>query len=249
MSELTPTESDLHAYVDGQLDAERRQWIEAWLASHPQDARRVEGWKQDAQNLRAALANRALSPSSLALEPAHIRQRLRARHRSRLAIAATLLVALGVGSLGGWQARDMTLAEHEKPMGDAVQAYRLFAANGSAAQLDTRDGESVLGWLGRYLENASLPADLDRLGLRSVGARLLATEQGAAALVIYEDAQGHRLSFFIRPPGAGRHLLPHGQRLDGELITRYWSQGDYNYALISRSDNLQSTQVGQLLGF
>ncbi|WP_442963875.1 anti-sigma factor family protein, partial [Pseudomonas sp. HMSC75E02] len=39
MSELTPTESDLHAYLDGQLDAERRQWIEAWLASHPQEAR------------------------------------------------------------------------------------------------------------------------------------------------------------------------------------------------------------------
>ena len=249
MSELIPGESDLHAYVDGQLDAERRQWIEAWLASHPQDARRVEGWKQDAQNLRAALASRALPPASLALEPAHIRQRLRARRRSRLGVAAALLAALGVGSLGGWQARDLTLAEHEKPMADAVQAYRLFAANGSAAPLDTRDGESLHGWLGRYLENASLPADLDRLGLRSVGARLLATEQGAAALVIYEDAQGHRLSFFIRPPGAGRHPLPHGQRLDGELMTRYWSEGGYNYALVTRSDDPQGKQVGQLLGF
>ncbi|SDI98129.1 Transmembrane transcriptional regulator (anti-sigma factor RsiW) [Pseudomonas delhiensis] len=249
MSELTPTESDLHAYVDGQLDAERRQWIEAWLASHPQDARRVEGWKQDAQHLRAALASRPLPPAGAALDPAHIRRRLRERRHARLAVAAALLVALGVGSLGGWQAREMSLVRHGKPMEDAVQAYRLFAANGSSAPLDTRAGENVRNWLGRYLENASLPSDLDRLGLRTVGARLLATEQGAAALVIYEDAQGHRLSFFIRPPGPGHLLLPHGQRQDGELLTRYWSQGDYNYALVSRSDNPQGDQVGQLLGF
>ncbi|MDF3933437.1 anti-sigma factor family protein [Pseudomonas citronellolis] len=249
MSELTPSENDLHAYVDGQLDAERRQWIEAWLAANPQEARRVEQWKQDAQKLRAALANRALPPADPALDPARIRQRLRQRRHTRLATAAALLLALGVGSLGGWQARDMTLVERGKPMEDAVQAYRLFAANGSSAPLDTRGGENLRNWLGRYLENASLPADLDNLGLRSVGARLLATEQGAAALVIYEDAQGHRLSFFIRPPGPGHRLLPHGQRQDGELLTRYWSQGEYNYALVSRSDNPQGDQVGQLLGF
>ncbi|WP_160287129.1 anti-sigma factor family protein [Pseudomonas knackmussii] len=248
MNAMTPNDNDLHAYVDEQLDPERREWVEAWLANHPHEARRVEAWKQDAQRLRAALASAALPPAP-ELDPLHIRTRLRARRQSRLAIAAALLVALGVGSLGGWQARDMSLAKVDKPMRDAVQAYRLFAENGSGARLDTGSGDNVRAWLGRYLENASLPADLDQLGLRTVGARLLATEQGAAALVVYEDDQGHRLSFFIRPPGPANHLLPHGQRQDGELLTRYWSKGNYNYAVVSRSDDPRVDQVGQLLGF
>ncbi|MFS2126646.1 anti-sigma factor family protein, partial [Pseudomonas sp. Pseusp97] len=52
----TPQEQDLHAYIDDQLEPARRQWVEAWLAAHPDDARRVEGWRHDAQQLRAAFA-------------------------------------------------------------------------------------------------------------------------------------------------------------------------------------------------
>ncbi|SDH50654.1 anti-sigma factor family protein [Pseudomonas panipatensis] len=249
MSEMIPSENDLHAYVDDQLDASRRQWIETWLANHPEDARRVEGWKRDAQQLRAALAVGALPAPAAALDPARIRQRLRSRRLSRLAVAASLLLALGIGGLGGWQAREMNLAGGEAPMRDAVQAYRLFATDGSGMRLDTGAGENLDVWLGRYLEHASLPADLGRLGLRAVGARLLATEEGAAALLVYQDPQGRRLSVFIRPPGATHRKLPRGERHDGELLTRYWSQGDYNYALVARRDDPQSEQLGQLFGF
>jgi anti-sigma factor RsiW len=30
------TEDELHAYVDGELPAERRADVEAWLAAHPE---------------------------------------------------------------------------------------------------------------------------------------------------------------------------------------------------------------------
>ena len=38
----TPTEQDLHAYADGQLDADRRRDVERYLASHPDAARQVD---------------------------------------------------------------------------------------------------------------------------------------------------------------------------------------------------------------
>ncbi|KAF1072480.1 MAG: hypothetical protein GAK45_00184 [Pseudomonas citronellolis] len=248
MSELPPSDQDLHAYVDDQLDAARRAWVEAWLAHHPEQARQVQAWQRDARQLRAALA---LPPSATParLDPLAVRRELRQRRQRRLATAAALLLALGVGSLGGWQAREMSLASSEPPMQDALQAYRLFASRDSAAPLDAPADGNVSAWLARNLEHASLPADLQGLGLRTVGARLLATEQGAAALVVYEDGQGHRLSFFVRPPGPAHHLLPRGQREDGDLLARYWSQGDYNYALVSRRDDPQMDQVGRRLGF
>ena len=47
------TEDELHVYVDGQLPADRREAVEAWLSSHPDDAARVAGWRAQADAIRA----------------------------------------------------------------------------------------------------------------------------------------------------------------------------------------------------
>jgi len=47
------TEDELHAYVDNELPAERRGDVEAWLATHPDDAERVQSWQAMAEALRA----------------------------------------------------------------------------------------------------------------------------------------------------------------------------------------------------
>ena len=56
------TEDELHAYVDGELPADRREAVEAWLANHPDDAARVAAWRAQADAIRArygAVAERA----------------------------------------------------------------------------------------------------------------------------------------------------------------------------------------------
>ena len=45
------TEDELHAYVADELPAERRGDVEAWLASHPEDAARVQSWRAMAEAL------------------------------------------------------------------------------------------------------------------------------------------------------------------------------------------------------
>ena len=47
------TEDELHAYVDNELPAERRGDVEAWLATHPDDAARVQSWRSMAEALHA----------------------------------------------------------------------------------------------------------------------------------------------------------------------------------------------------
>ena len=47
------TEDELHAYVDGEIAADRRGAVEAWLASHPEDAARVAQWRAQADAIRA----------------------------------------------------------------------------------------------------------------------------------------------------------------------------------------------------
>src|SRR4029077_8890127 len=95
------TEDELHAYVDGELPAERRGDVEAWLKAHPDDAGRVQSWRTMAEALHArydSVADEAV-PKRLEIE------RLVRQPRQWIygAIAATL-VAFIAGGGAGWLA-------------------------------------------------------------------------------------------------------------------------------------------------
>ncbi|AGL85773.1 anti-sigma factor family protein [Pseudomonas protegens] len=238
MISLPPSDSDLHAYVDHQLSEQDRRLLEHYLASHPQVAARVQAWQQDAQHLRAALGGALLQPANPALDPVQIRARLKQRSLRRLASAAVLLVAVGVGGLSGWQARELTLAGSSVlPMTDALQAYRLFAEQGMLpADFKVQGNQSIQAWLDRYFTQASPLPDLQGAGFRAVSGRLLSTEQGPAAMVLYEDREGRKVSFYIRPPGPQNKLLPPGSRREGPLQAQYWSGQGYNYAMVGPAE-------------
>ncbi|MCB2252335.1 anti-sigma factor [Pseudomonas chlororaphis] len=233
MISLPPSERDLHAYVDHQLNESDRRLLETYLSSHPQLAAQVQAWQQDAQQLRAALGGALQQPANPELDPALIRQRLKRQSRRQLASVALLLLALGLGGLSGWQAREMTLAGSQLPMTDALQAYRLFAEQGILpADLEVQGNAAMQAWLDRYFERAERLPDLRDAGFQAVSGRLLSTDQGPAAMVLYADRNGHKISFYIRPPGPKNYLLPRGSRSDGELQARYWSDSGYNYAMV-----------------
>ncbi|AJO79524.1 anti-sigma factor [Pseudomonas sp. MRSN 12121] len=233
MISLPPSERDLHAYVDHQLNESDRRLLETYLSSHPQLAAQVQAWQQDAQQLRAALGGALRQPANPELDPALIRQRLKRQSRRQLASVALLLLALGLGGLSGWQAREMTLAGSQLPMTDALQAYRLFAEQGILpADLEVQGNAAMQAWLDRYFERAERLPDLRDAGFQAVSGRLLSTDQGPAAMVLYADRNGHKISFYIRPPGPKNYLLPRGSRSDGELQARYWSDSGYNYAMV-----------------
>lgn len=245
MINLPPSERDLHAYVDHQLPERDRRVLDTWLAAHPDVAAQVHAWQQDAQMLRAALGGALLQTANPALDPTLIRQRIKRQSRRRLATAAVLLLAVSLGGVGGWQAREATQPPL-LPMADAMQAYRLFAQDGVLpADYQTHGSSTMQAWLDRYFNQAHRLPDLSTSGYAPVSARLLTTDQGAAAMVLYEDAQGRRISFYIRPPGPNNGFLPRGSRSADGLQAQYWSGSGYNYAMVSPVDQAPA----QLLKF
>src|SRR4051794_29534818 len=96
------TADELHAFVDGELPADRRAEVEAWLAHHPEDAARVAAWRSQAELIQrryGAIAGEAVEPRF------DIDRLTRAtRPRWRLAVAAACL-ALVVGGVAGWVGR------------------------------------------------------------------------------------------------------------------------------------------------
>jgi len=227
-----------NAFVDGELDPEQQQQMQAYLRTHPEQAQELAGWQRDAQRLRASASQDSLPPNP-ALDPTAVRARLRTRSRRRVAMAASLVMALAIGGVTGWSAHDTALANHVLPMQDAMQAYRLFAS-ADAPRPDVRaNANDLQGWLDDYFSHAERLPDLSASGFKPIAARLLATDQGPAAIVIYENA-GQRATFYIRPPGPGNQFLPQGSRRDGDLLARYWSGQGYNYALVTSGDGAAS---------
>ena len=237
MISLPPNEHDLHAYVDHQLSEDDRRALDTWLATHPEVAAQVQAWQQDAHALRAALGGALQQPANPQLDPALIRQRVRHNTRRHLATAALLLVAVSLGGWGGWQAREATQPPLQ-PMADAMQAFRLFAQDGILpADYRAQDSGTMQAWLDRYFQQAQRLPDLSQSGFTPVSGRLLTTDQGAAAMVLYQNAQGRRISFYIRPPGPDNGFLPRGSRTADGLQAQYWSGGGYNYAVVSPVDH------------
>lgn len=230
------TDQDLHAYVDGRLDPERRRLVDEALARDPALAAQVHGWSQDARTLRSALGQPS-GPENPALDPIAIRARKRRRHAGRLATAASLVVCLGIGGWGGWITRERVQPYTDPPMSDAVQAYRLLVDGRMPPDMTATSPAELSNWISAHFGTDAQMPDLEPAGYKAVSARMLSTSQGAAAMVMYRDSAGRLATFYIRPPGAGYRMMPKGERRDGDLMARYWSGGRYNYAVVSQADD------------
>ncbi|SDP77099.1 Transmembrane transcriptional regulator (anti-sigma factor RsiW) [Ralstonia sp. 25mfcol4.1] len=240
MNTLMPTEPELHAYVDGELDETRRLQIDALIDSHPDLARQVQEIRLDMQRLRASMEPPP-ADTPARLDPFRIRRGLRDRLRHRVAIAASLVMALAVGGMGGWQSREIALRQSYPPMADAMSAYRLFAVSATPEMVDVKvdatatDARELQTWLNRhFVQPAPLP-DFSAYGFHPVGGRLMSSEQGPAAMILYRNPQMQAIVYYVRPQGELR--LRNGSRTEGNLMAQYWRNGRYLYAVVSPTDN------------
>jgi anti-sigma factor RsiW len=233
---ITPSEYEIQAYVDGRLDETRQQAVEFYLAQHPERAAEVRAWQRDAQQLRAELSGAPDLVINPALDPAQIRARRQGQARTRWAVAAMVLLGVGTGVFAGWQARGWRSAALQPPMADAVQAYRMFSHN-KAGQFDfvSQRYDDLQAWMDAHFVAAPNPPNLASVGFHAVGVRLIATADGPAAMVLYLNARGEAITFYVRPPSF-RGTLPPGRRRDGDLVAEYGSAHGYDYAFVSRSD-------------
>lgn len=245
MTRLIPTEDELHAYIDERLAPARRAEVKAWLAANPQEAARVEGWRSDARRLRVALAGLGEQPGAAQLDLGQLKQRLRQRRQRRWASAAVLVLAIGVGGLGGWQARDAMLASVDLPMADAVQAHRLFAGS-EALDIQASDPTQLRDWLGRHFSRVGQLPDLAGYGFRPVARGCLATSKGLRRSWCFRMARGNASACFFVCRESVMNACPRGSGLMGNWSTVLvaWA---YNFALVSAADDTRGAGVGEAL--
>ena len=96
-----------------------------------------------------------------------------------------------------WQA----VQHHIVGSQEAFSSHVVYAADPRhPIEVGASEEAHLKQWLSNRLGQKVAPPDLSSLGFQLIGGRLLATEHGApAALFMYNDTAGRRLSVLLRP--------------------------------------------------
>jgi anti-sigma factor RsiW len=198
-------EEDLHAYVDGLLDPERRAAVERYLQTNTETAERVAAYAAQRQELRAALSGRVRDPIPPNLNLARLLEdRLRHRRRPWRA-AAVIALAVGLGAGAGWFAGRRPATGITAIAQEAANSYAVYAVDKRRPiEVWATQKDDLTRWLSNRLNRPVSPPDLSSLQYQLLGGRLVATPHGPAALFMYENPRGVRLAIYVRPMSDGQ---------------------------------------------
>jgi anti-sigma factor RsiW len=197
---LSVTEDELHAYVDGELPADRREAVANWLATHPTEAATVAAWRAQAEAIRARYGATADEPVPGRLKLDQIMRQHGGRRRSFAAVAAAATIAFVIGGGAGWLARGASASpsSFSTITADALEAHKLYVVEvRHPVEVPGSERPHLTAWLSKRLGYPQHIPELESLGLKLVGGRLLPGPNGdAAALYMYEGPTGERFTVY-----------------------------------------------------
>ena len=238
------TEDELHAYVDGELPAERRRDVEAWLATHADDAERVHSWRTMADALHARYDTVANEPVPARLEI----ERLDRAPRKWVygAIAASLLAFIAGGGTG-WLVHGAaaTPSTFQAFTADALDAHRLYVVEvRHPVEVPGSERTHLQQWLTKRCGWAVRAPELAGAGLKLVGGRLLPGSTGPASFMMYESASGERFTIYTAKSDAEATQMRFAT--EGKESTLFWADDGVVYAVVSTgADRGRLNQIAQ----
>ena len=251
-----PTDEQLSAYLDGELPDAERAAVEAWLRDHPEDAARLRLWATDAEALRVRLAPWLDEAVPEALRATVQRRPVRAPRWALAASAAgLLLLGAALGGAGVWQWQQHqgeALARAGGGTAPAGWVQRAAAAHAvyvpeprHAVEVKAQE-EHLARWLTRRIDVPVKLFDLREQGFELVGGRLLPDGAGKSAQLMYQDAQGVRVTVYLRKPDEGTPAAFRYER-QGDLGMFYWVESGAGYALVGGLPREQLLALAQAI--
>jgi anti-sigma factor RsiW len=203
LSEDPVTEANLQAYVDDRLAPDRRHLVTAWLAVRPDEAARLQAYREQRDTLRAALRPVVEEPLPPALDLRLHKSLQQGRSGwRRAAIAASAAGLMALGGAGGWTLKAWNTTPR---VGVAALAregamnYAVYASDSvRPVDMGVNERRALDAWFSERLGRPIRAPDLGPAGLTLIGGRLVATEHGPAGLYLYRDAAGTRMALYVR---------------------------------------------------
>jgi len=241
------TEDELHAFVDGELPADRSEAVAAWLAGHPEQASLVGAWRAQADSIRARYVGIAGEPVPGRLKMEALKRLGRASGRGFLPMAmAASLAAFLIGGAAGWVARGVTQTPptaFEMLTADALQAYKLYVVEvRHPVEVPGDERAHMTQWLSKRLGAALDIPDLQSVGLKLVGGRLLPGPTGeAAAFYMYEGNSGERFTIYCAKAASPQTALRYTN--DDHVAAFYWVDDKIAYVVSGPANRDRLEQI------
>ena len=237
MTYETPiTDTDLHAYHDGQLSEARRLQVEAWLSMHPEKRHEQNEFEMLDHEL-----HRLLDPVVKEPVPERLRSQPRQRFYKRLSLAASFLL---VGILIGWNSHGLFVTDSSH-----LQAHLLRPATfahvvytteiNHPVEVSGTQEQDLIDWLSDRLHAQIKAPNLLQHGYQLVGGRLLPSTNRMAAQFMYENKTGLRITLYVRRISSIKVDTSFQFVSDHKLNTFYWLEGELGYALSGALDKAQ----------
>ncbi|MFZ6722231.1 anti-sigma factor family protein [Undibacterium sp. Ji49W] len=264
MKQAPISEADLHAYVDAQLSPARQAEVEAHLQAYPDDARKVEAWRQQNASLHLlfdSVMQEAL-PDRLVQVPVD-RLPVRRTGWGWQPLAAGVAIAF-VSAGMGWFANDLhgksgeagllALGPGQVPR-VGVQNAAAFAHQAAVAHLvyspDARrpveigaeQETQLVAWLSKRIGSPMHAPKLGKLSYELVGGRLLPGGSGPVAQFMYQDASGQRLTLYVSTDQVHNKDTGFKFMQEDKVNVFYWIDGKFGYAL---SGNISKTELARI---
>ena len=236
------TADELHAYVDGMLPADRKGAVEAWLATHPDDAARVAEWRALAEVVRARYGAVADEPVPARFDLA----KLTRPHVPWRAIAAAAVLAAMLGGVAGWVAHGASTpapTSVEIITAEALSAHKLYIAE-VRHPIEVRAAEQhLIPWLSKRVGTTLRVPDLKEYSLKLLGGRLLPGPIGPAALFMYESPNGERFTIYCSRSKKLRMALRY--QAGGEVAAMHWVESEIGYVVSGPDDRDRLAKIAQ----
>lgn len=246
MSRPDISESDLHAYVDGELDRSRRSEVEAHVATQPEDAARVAAYARLNEGLRARYDEilEEPVPARLTRRPAYRASRIL---RYAAAVGWLTLGGLAGWQLHGWQARDDRAATPAWARRAAVAHIVYSPEVRHPVEVGADQEDHLVAWLSKRLGTPLRIPNLNGIGYGLVGGRLLPGERGPAAQFMYQDSQGQRLTLYVRANREQSRETAFRFAQDGPVRVFYWVDRGLGFALSAELEKDELLKVANAL--
>jgi anti-sigma factor RsiW len=236
------TADELHAYVDGMLPPDRTGAVEAWLATHPEDAARVAEWRVLAEAVRGRYGAVAQEPVPARFELS----KLTRPHVPWRAIAAAVILATALGGVAGWVGRAASTpapSSVEIITAEALSAHKLYTAE-VRHPVEVRAAEQhLVPWLSKRVGTNLRVPDLNEYSLKLLGGRLLPGPIGPAALFMYESPTGERFTIYCSKSKKLRMALRY--QSGGEVAAMHWVESEIGYVVSGPDDRDRLAKIAQ----
>ncbi|AZN99021.1 anti-sigma factor [Mesorhizobium sp. M9A.F.Ca.ET.002.03.1.2] len=246
------SERDIHMALDGELPGDERVAYDAWLDANPEMKAKSARYVADRAALRAAFAGVLDEPVPARLQrivfgEAPVRTAA-SRSRSRWWLAAAAAAVLAIGGVGGYVAGvgHLGLEEPVDQLAEqAIAAHVIYAAEKRhAVEVPASDKDHLQTWLSNSVGLKLIAPDLAAQGFQLVGGRLLPAGESKAAMLLYEDDKGERISLFVTAESAEKAKGTYGSEENGPEAV-YWLDKGYGCAVVGSLPRAQLTAVAK----